>query len=241
MAKRGGTKHLKRITTERIVPIHNKKLYTWIIQSNPGPHTNKSSMPLRVLMREVLGVARTAKEVSSILNNRLVSIDGTIRTEGAFPVGLMDVIAFSKSNKQYQLVINPKGQLTPREIQKNSESKKFLKVIGKNTIKKGKINLTLHDGTNVVADNNVLVGDTILFDTHKKKLEKVLKLEVGAMCLITEGKHAGVLAHIKELIERKEGRSTEARLESKEAGEFITIADYLFVVDKEFTLGDVHG
>lgn len=241
MAKRGGTKHLKRITTSRVVPIHNKKYYTWIIQSNPGPHTIKSSMPLRVLLREVLGVARTAKEVSSILHNRLVSVDGSIRTEGAFPVGLMDVVSFSKSEKQYQLVIDSKGRLLPREIAKESETKKLLKVVGKNTIKKGAINVTLHDGTNVRADNNILVGDTILFDTHKKKLEKVLKLEVGATCLITEGKHAGVLATIKELIERKHGRSTEARLESKEQGEFITIADYLFVVDGQFNLGGVHG
>ena len=62
------------------------------------------------------------------------------------------------------------------------------------------------------------------------KIEKVLKLEKGATCFITEDKHAGTVAKLAEIIVRKEGKPAEAKLETKD-GEFITVAKYLFVVD----------
>ena len=48
--------------------------------------------------------------------------------------------------------------------------------------------------------------------------------------MITEGKHAGTIAKLVDIIERQEGKPAEAKLDSKD-GEFITVAKYLFVVD----------
>ncbi len=235
MAKRGGTKHLKRIAIERSVPITTKKSYVWITQPASGPHTKKESVPLGVLLRDVLGVAQTAKEVRGILNSRLVQVNGTVRTKSDFPVGLMDIVSFPKAGTHYQIVVGSKGRLYPKDASADALSKKLLKVVGKNTLPKGKIAVTLHDGRNIIADNNVFVGDTVIFDATKKKIQKVIKLEVGARCLVTEGKHAGSVAVVKEIIERKEGRGAEAKLETADDGEFITIAEYLFVVDDSFT------
>jgi ribosomal protein S4E len=48
-----------------------------------------------------------------------------------------------------------------------------------------------------------------------------------------EGKHAGSIVKLKEIIERKGGKPSEA-LVSDKSEEFITVAKYLFVVDEAF-------
>ena len=227
MAKRGQSKHIKRIAIPKAVPLTNKKDYVWVINHSPGPHSKKHSAPLLLFIRDILGFAKTAREARNILNSRLVSIDGVIRTDPDFPVGLFDIIHFSKSDKYYQILIDNKARLLPKEIEKSD--KKLLKVVGKTTIEKGKTSVALHDGKNLFADN-VRVGDSLLLNLSNKKIEKVLKLEKGATCMITEGKHAGTTAKLVDIIERKEGKPAEAKLGSKD-GEFITVAKYLFVID----------
>ncbi len=232
MAKIGGTKHLKRIAVPKAIPITNKKEKTWIINHSPGPHSKRSSIPLAVLMREILGFAKTAREVKKILNARLVQVDGKVVVEPAYPVGLFDVIHFSKLEKSYQINVDGKARLTPVEVASKSD-KKILKVLGKNVLPKAKVNLSLHDGKNIFADNHVKVGDSVMLNLKDKKIEKILKLEKGATCLIIEGKHAGTVAKLEGIIERKEGKPSEAKLSYKD-GEFITVAKYLFVVDDHF-------
>src|SRR5512136_2319129 len=99
MAKKGECKHTKRIAKPKAIPITDKKAYTWIRRTGCGPHPMRGSVPLVVLLRDLLGVAKTAKEAKSIMVRRLVEIDGTIRTTDDFPVGIMDVVAFPKADK----------------------------------------------------------------------------------------------------------------------------------------------
>ena len=233
MAKKGRTRHLKRIAIPKSIPLTTKKRSTWLIMPNPGPHTADLSMPLAVFLRDILQIAKSSREVKSILNNRLVKVDGKIRTEPKFPVGFMDAISLEKSDKYYTLSIDHKGRLAVQEITKQEANKKIVKVIKKHTIKKGKINLTFHDGRNMIADNNVRVGDSVLLSLPEAKLKSLIKLEVGSKCLITEGKHSGTIATLKEIIQRKEGKENEAKLQSKD-GEFTTVAKYLFAVDDSF-------
>ena len=136
MAKRGGTKHLKRIAIPKAFPVKNKKEYTWMIQSSPGPHNKFHSAPLLILLRDLLGFAKTARDAKRILNTRLVSVDGFVRTDPAFPVGLFDVIHFSKVDKYYRVFVDHKGRLYAKEAEKSNADKKLLKVVGKMLLQK---------------------------------------------------------------------------------------------------------
>ena len=236
MAHRGESKHLKRIAVPKVVLIKNKKKYTWVINPSPGPHNKKHSVPLLVIIRDILGFAKTARETKRILNARLVSVDGINRMNLAFPVGLFDVLHLLKADKYYRLFVDNKGRLFPKEVEKSGVHKKLLKVVGKHVVKKTKITISLNDGKSIIADNHVKVGDSILLNLNDNKIEKILKLEKGATCLITEGKHAGTVAKLSDIIERQEGKPAEAKLETKD-GEFITVAKYLFVVDSHFISG----
>ena len=93
MAKRGRKGHTKRIAVSKSVPVHDKKSKEWIANTNPGPHGKNKSMPLVVLLREVLEVADNSKEVKIILMDRKVLVDGIARTDHKFPIGFMDIIS----------------------------------------------------------------------------------------------------------------------------------------------------
>ncbi len=228
MGKRGGNKHLKRIAVSKAVPIHDKKAHTWMIRAQPGPHPLDSSVPLGVLLRDVLKFVLTLREAKRVLAENKVLVDGKVRRDVHFPVGLMDVLSFPTLDKHYKLSVDDHGRLVPVEISKEEAQNKLVKVVGKKTVKGGKISLALHDGRNLLADNNVKVGDSLLLEVPSQKLLKHFKRDLGVTCLITEGKHAGKEVVLKELIERK-GRDAEA-LVSHGDDEFVTVAKYLFVV-----------
>jgi small subunit ribosomal protein S4e len=229
MAKKGGSYHTKRLAIPKAIPVSDKKEKKFMMTTAPGPHAKHAAIPLGVLMREILGITSTAGESRKVLNGKMVSVDGTMRRDERFPVGLMDSVSF-KNGKSYRLTINKKGQLIP--VEAKDATKKIGKVVKKHTVKGGKINITLHDGRNILADNKVKVGDSVVLGVPEQKIAKVLKFEPGAKCLITEGKHAGTVAKLESIIERKEGNWPEAKLKGKE--EFVTVAKYLLVVDDSY-------
>lgn len=237
MAKRGGCVHLKRIAAPKAIPIRDKKAATWILRPSPGPHSKDRNIPLGVLLRDVLEVVRTMKEVKRILTLRSVLVDGLVRMDEKFPVGIMDVVTLVPERKNYRIVVDWKGRLVPMEIKGDETKEKIAKVMKKHTVKKDKINLTLHDGRNILADKHINVGDSVRVEFSKSAKEKAkivehLKLQPGARCLLSEGKHAGSLVDLKSIVKRK-GKKSEA-IVTAGADEFITVSDYLLVVSKDF-------
>jgi small subunit ribosomal protein S4e len=236
MAKRGGTKHLKRIAAPKAILVHDKKERKWMTKHAPGPHAKKYSTPLGVLVRDVIKIAETLREVRKILAGRMCEVDGRVRTDEKFPVGLMDVISFPKAGKHYRMMVDGKGRLVPREITKEESASKIVRVVKKHTIPGGKLSVMFHDGKNMLSDNHLRVGDSVVISLPVAKLKTHLKREKGAKCLVVEGKHAGKIVKLKELIERKGGMPPEALVQDK-SEEFITVAKYLFVVDEGFKSG----
>jgi len=231
MAKLGGTKHLKRIAAPKAVPVTDRKARKWMINTAPGPHPRKHAIPLAVLLRDLIGVVKDAREAGRALSRRQVLVDGKPRTDAKFPVGLMDAVSFG--GRSYRMVVDWKGRLVPLEIPAARASSKILKVVGKRTIRGGKITVSFHDGRNMAADNNVKVGDSIVVSLPGASMVKHLKSEKGARCLVSEGKHAGNIVKLKEIIQRKGSKPSEALVEG-DGGEFITVAKYLVVVDDAF-------
>ncbi len=229
MAKKGGTYHTKRLAAPKAIPLSDRKASRFMMSSEAGAHPKEKAIPLGVLLRDVLKITRSAAETRKTLNSKQVLVDGKARRNERLAVGLMDMVSFPSAGKTYRIIVNRKAQLVPSEIKKDGN--KLGKVVGKRTVKKGKINITLHDGRNMEADNNVAVGDTVIISVPEQKLGKVLKFEEGAKCLVTDGKHAGTVAKLEAVI-RREGEWPEARL--KNEVEFITLAKYLFVIDESY-------
>lgn len=224
---------MKRIASPKAVPVHDRKDRKWMIRAIGGPHSKKQAIPLGVLVRDVLKIATTLREVRRVLSNRLLMVDGRVRTDEKFPVGLMDVISFTKGDKNYRVVVDRKGRLVPIEINKEKAAMKICKVVKKHTLSGGKLNLTFHDGKNLIGDNHVRVGDSVLLSLPDGKMKTHLKRAKGSRCLVMEGAHAGKIVTLNDIVERKGGKPSEASVHDKH-GEFITVAKYLFVVDENF-------
>src|SRR6266571_3186944 len=64
MARKGGSRQLKREPAPGFWPIKRKER-TWAPNTRPGPHSREKSIPLVIVIREILGYARTAKEATS--------------------------------------------------------------------------------------------------------------------------------------------------------------------------------
>ena len=78
MGKKGGTRHLKRKPSPRFWPIHRKE-HVWVTRPKSGPHSLKRSLPLAMVLRDILNLAKTRKEAKIIISEGKVFIDGIVQ------------------------------------------------------------------------------------------------------------------------------------------------------------------
>ena len=69
-------------------------LYNQAPRPSPGPHKLRESLPLTVFLRNRLKYALNGKEVTSIVKQRLIKIDGKVRTDTTYPAGFMGVFNY---------------------------------------------------------------------------------------------------------------------------------------------------
>ena len=56
---------------------------------SPGPHKLRESLPLIIMLRNRLKYAITAKECEKIVMQRVIKVDGKVRTDSTYRAGLM--------------------------------------------------------------------------------------------------------------------------------------------------------
>jgi len=93
---RGPKKHLKRLAAPRHWML-DKMSGVFAPKPSSGPHKTRECLPLVVLLRNRLKYALTKKEVTLILMQRLVKVDGKVRTDTTYPSGFQDVISIEKN------------------------------------------------------------------------------------------------------------------------------------------------
>lgn len=234
MADKGSSRHLRRLASPVFHGLHRKGA-KWLKKPSPGKHSLKQSISLNAFLIEKLGVAESSRQVKALLNSLDVLVDGVPAKDVASPLGLMDVVSIPKLNKHYRLEVN-KGSLVALEIPASEANVKYCKVIGKTIIKKGKVQLNLHDSRNYLIEkeeDSFRVGDTLVLSLPNQELKTVLKFEKGAHCYIYKGRHSGQIGTLEEVLQRAGSMENNARVKTP-AGESITLKGYLFVVDKNF-------
>ncbi|MEE9525246.1 MAG: 30S ribosomal protein S4e [Candidatus Woesearchaeota archaeon] len=221
-------RHLSRLAMPKSWKIKRKGI-KWVTRPHPGPHSLKLGMPLNVLLRDVLEYARTTKEVKNILQNQEILVDGIRRTNHRFLVGLMDVISIPKTKENFRILLNKKGYLIAFPI-KNDANIKPSKINGKSIIKKGKLQLNLFDGKNILSDKKeAKVGDTAIIELPSQKIKQIIKFEKGATIYLVGGKHIGGTGVIEDIKENKISyKSGKDKVE--------TLKKYAFVIGKEKSL-----
>jgi small subunit ribosomal protein S4e len=196
-----GKKHISRLAAPATWPIARKET-KWIARPLPGAHTLEKGMPLIVYIRDLLNVVQSNKEAKSILNQKLILVNGIAVKEPNFAVGLFDTLKILKYDKTYRVLLNQRGKLCLIEISERELYTRPAKVVGKTTIKKGKIQIHLSNGWNFITDKDVYkTSDILLMDAKTRKPIKHIKLAKGCVIYITGGSHVGRVAEVEGFLE----------------------------------------
>ena len=187
--------HIKRQNTRKNWPIPRKG-GTFIINSG-----NKG-IPVLVLLRDMLKVARTRKEVKrAILEKNILVCGKTIKDERK-NVELFDTLSLVPSKEDYRLTLSKNGKYMLEKIKHNEREAKISKIINKKTLKGKKIQINLSDGRNYLTNLRCSTNDSVMIDFSKNKIEKCLPLEEKSNVFIIGGKHAGKIGIIKKINEK---------------------------------------
>lgn len=139
-----------------------------------GPHKLRECLPLAVLLRNRLKYALTYHETKLIVMQRLVKVDGKVRTDQCYPAGFMDVVSLEKTKQHFRLLLDTKGRFVPRPISSEEASYKLCKVkkviIGPKAVPV----LVTHDARTIRFPHpNIKVHDTIRVNIADSKVNRV--------------------------------------------------------------------
>ena len=218
-----GKNHLKRLAAPKTWQIE-RKVAKFIAKSRPGPHRLDLSMPLGIIIKEILKQADTTGEVKKILNSNEIKIDGVVRKDFRFPVGVFDTLEFTNVGEHFRVILDKKG-IGLIKINKEDSSMKPCKITGK-TMVKGKLQLNLYDGKTILVDKDYYkVGDTVVLSLPENKIGKHLKLEKKSAIILIGGKHIGETGNVDAIVENR-------IIYKDDKNELVeTLKDYAFVVE----------
>ena len=236
MTRRGQKKHLKRLPAPKYWPIKRKtgKFTTRII---PGPHSTEQCLPLTLVLREILGYAENMREVKAILSSGQIKIDGHVRKDPRYPVGLMDVIDVTTSGERFRLVPKKRGGLRLVKIDNKEAEFKLCKIESKTLVKGGKVQLGLHDGRSLLLPEGEKPSkystlDTLKISIPEQKILDSVSLENGVYAVVSQGRNIGNEGKVIAIDRRVGTHASTVTMEDPEGNRFQTALEYVFVVGK---------
>ncbi|MBN2202594.1 MAG: 30S ribosomal protein S4e [Candidatus Aenigmarchaeota archaeon] len=186
---------LKRMSAPRWWPIERKT--SKFVIAVRGSHSKEFSLPLLVLVRDVLKIAETNTEARKIIKEGHVLVDKKKRKDPRYGVGLFDVIEIPLMKKFWRAV--PNNGISFIEIPESESKIKICKIVDKKTLKGNKNQLNLADGRNILADKKYSTLDSIVLELPEQKIVDHLKFEKGSTVLVVKGRNAGKMAKIKTI------------------------------------------
>lgn len=224
---------MHRLVSPKMYPILKKEAH-YVIKVNPGPHPKDSSLPLAIILRDLLKITKSARESKKVLNAKKVMVDQKVRTDYKFPVGLMDVVSIPELNVNFRFLFDNKGKVKLVEINESEAKLKPCKIKNKKAVKGGKIQLNLHDGRNVLTnETSYKTGDTIIISLPEQEIKKHLPLDKEIYVYITDGTHIGEVAKVIEFKPMPGSNPDRVTLQTSDGKTFETLKKYVFVIGKE--------
>ena len=220
------SKHLKRYFAPKTWKIKRKGI-PFITKPSPGTHKISMSMPLNVILRDILGYANNNREVKFLLGNKDIAVDGIRRKDYKFPVGLFDVLSLKDIGKYFRVVLDKRGNLTLIEIKEDESTLKLGKITGKSLVK-GKLQLNLYDGKNIlVPETKFKLGDAVLITLGKKnEIKEHVSLDKNSLIYLTGGKHISQIGKVEDI------RGNKILYNLGEGNIVETLKEYAFPIGK---------
>jgi len=203
--------HLKRNKIEKFWPIPRKGTKYLAVAT----HNHLNSMPLCVVMRDVLKITKNKKELKKALNEKKILINNREIRETNYPVCLFDIITLKGLNKNYKATLSEIKKMFFKEVSRKETETKIYKIQGRKKLPGGKTQLNLMQGRNILSEIKVKVGDSVIINSEKNKVEGTIPLEKGKIGFTLKGKHAGSSGKIIDIIERGGKKIAKIEVEGK--------------------------
>jgi len=156
----------------------------------------ENSVPLVIAIRDILKLAKTAREVKKMINAGLLKINGRKATHLNEAIKLFNIL---EADKTYRLTLLPTKKFS---FEETKEKNKLCKVIGKTLQRKGKVQFHLHDGSNVISSQNIAIGDSLVID-FDGKIKSHIPLAKNSEVFVFNGKYAGLKAKVEHIENKK--------------------------------------
>ena len=246
MARMGSKRHLKRLSAPEFWPILRKER-KWVVKPSPGPHPISRTLPLLVVVRDVLNLAETSREARKIISEGHIRIDGKVRKNYKFPVGFMDVVEIIDTEEYFRVIPVPVKFMALIPIPKEEAEFKICRIENKTTVKGGKTQLNLHDGRNVLVEPLEEVEESeeeaqliqyrtmgsVKISLPEGKLLDYYPLQEGSPVIVIGGRNVGKVAKLISITPGMRHYRKQVELESYKGEKFYTTLDKLMVIGKE--------
>lgn len=206
---------------------------TFAPRPSAGPHKLRECLPLIVLIRNRLKYALTKREVTSVVMQRLIKVDGKVRTDSTYPTGLMDVVKIEKTGESFRILYDTKGRFVVHRITDEEAAYKLCKVKKLQIGAKGIPFIVTHDGRTIrYPDPLIKVNDTIRLNLETNKVEAFAKFEVGNVAIVTGGHSMGRVGTVTHR-ERHPGGFDIVHLRDVRDQTFATRLSNVFVIGEQ--------
>jgi len=228
---RGPKKHLKRLAAPRHWML-DKLGGVFAPRPACGPHKLRESLPLVLFLRNRLKYALTYDDAKKICKQRLIKVDGKVRTDMRFPAGYMDVITIEKTGESFRLLYDVKGRYAVHRITEVEAKFKLCKVKKVMVGPKGVPMLVTHDARTIrYPDPHVKVNDTAVIDIGTGKITDYVKFDQGNLCMIIGGHNMGRVGIIGHR-ERHPGSFDIVHVKDAAGHTFATRLSNVFIIGK---------
>jgi small subunit ribosomal protein S4e len=194
------------------------------------------------MVRDFLKLARNAKEARAIITQGKIRVDGKTRRDERYSVGLMDVVELPDADLRYRLLPGHGGRFIFHPISKEETGFKLCRIVGKTTIKDGVTQLNLHDGRNIILENegDFKVGDIVRLEIPEQEITDHITFKPGVRAIITGGRSQGQYGILMGL-GPEPGAKRTATIRTPENEDVRTLESYIFAVGTETSIISLPG
>lgn len=203
----------------------------WSPKTSAGPHPSDSSVPLVIIIRDLLEYADSSRKANVLISEGEILVDGKKQKDKNLPIGLMDVVSIPELDEHYRLLFDQHNKVRLSPTAEDTENWKLVRIEEKTLLKDDEVQLNLHDGKNIRVDNGgkYSTKDVLKISLPELKIIESYEFGEGKMALITGGKHVGEIGKIKKYEKVRGSQPNMVHFEE----DISTVKKYVFVIGEE--------
>lgn len=172
---------------------------TFALMPASGPHRKMECIPLGYLISRFLRYASNAKELVIILRGKNIKVNGKVRTDSHFPVGLFDVVSIEKTGEHFRVLYNVAKKFHLHKISSSEAGYRLAKATKKYE-DQGIPYVVSSCGLNIrFCDPSIVLGSTIKISNETGKILEHTVPGADKVVFVSKGNSRGRVGMINTI------------------------------------------